>query len=1112
MQQRARATERALPTRDVRKVVSQSLSDSSDESALPMHVVSGGASRRVGRVSDDDYKASSYEETDTSDDWFSDNSEDYVPLAFDYINSNPRRHAGAPAYSKVPSGLEEVGEHESISFSDIPLEVYVERGRTHRHCGPGSKDSNHAEVTSLSSNDEYEDDISSTTSDALSVGFERRKRFHNVGKIKPRTHEASDAESSVFLSDEEEAPLNAQLIHTLIKRLRNPSDEVLLEAFDFVDFSDENFKEELEPLKQIRELLEKKASSPIATATKCDREVKKAVQSLPPEKAIAAKLKAIKSRQIRSSQSQSRLYTGGETEMEKAEAISDLVRRLKEPNTQVPLHVLDEVNRNSQSFDIVHALQTPIHAYMEAKEVLQQTLGENVMSTQSTLDDQIKTTIMSLPSEEAVAAAKRTVKSYTMPSSSSNGDAIRHLVARLKESDQSVEQCEFEKLDWNDRNFSRELEPLQQIRTCMEAKEALQQTSSENVMAIQSALEDQIKTAIMSLPPEKVTAVKTQILKMRERALAKAQGPQAVKVGKLSASAGTMKRLEDSVIMSNPKKKWKTKEGKLSASSCQVKQVDLGIISSQQPAYAAKESTALLAPAKKTRRIRRRCDRSVSISNVQDDTPPGEIVENDQELPESGESPLLEAGTTQRRLSHVPSRPAGMKKRERRPRNCRQGSNISFGSVPMEEPGVIQEEEDKLVGIKRKTRRRRAPHKLGRSLSMTSLPDLEAGEVFEEPTLPAGKSATPSNTRNVTPAPLAIDTKAKPRRLRPDPHGGSTQFGQPPSQVDGDLKDDKTAPQGKAHSVSQRKKRRARVNHNSRSCSFLEVVVEEAREVQDGNFTELKGAEPQHETLPPKRSKRLLRRCRPGGRGNGRALDYSEPEIGEADQLGDAQYFNAVPVKGRWANVHRTRSTHTSMIVELESGEIVERPDETQILYASSGGGTPPPDEANARRVNGRVIPAKAQKLSDRTCGLASTARRRRQRLHMSKELSVSAIPEDLAGEIVEKVPDLLAATAPVSGSFSNGRLPKAFEGPARLLPLLNGTERGPLRYADPPTSSLRLSKKSRSGVMMPRVDVSFILETMSNTPPPPFNTLRRSAEAASRGAMVAAKAPGGAQ
>ncbi|CBZ28122.1 conserved hypothetical protein [Leishmania mexicana MHOM/GT/2001/U1103] len=1060
-----------------------------------MHFVAGGASRRVGRVSDDDYETSSYEETEASD-MLSDNSEDYVPLTFEYISSNPRRRAGAPAYSKVPLGvLEEEDRQESLSISDAPLEVFLERNRTRRHCGPGAKDLNRVEVkSSASSHHKDEDGTSSTISGALPIAFERRKKTHSIGKVKQSTYEILDAELSVSLPDEEEAPLNAQLIYTLIKRLRNPSDEVSLEAFDFVDFSDENFKEELGPLKQIKVLLEERASNPIMANTKYNHAVKEAVQSFPPDYAIAAKVKAIKSCQIRPSKPKIRLYRGGEAEMEKAEAIADLVRRLKDPDTEVPLRAFEELDWSNRDFDTALALLHPIRAYMEAKEVTEEKPAEGTMSGASALDSKIREAIMSLPSEEAVAATIRAVKNRAMSSSPSNGDAIRHLVARLKESGQTVKQCEFDKLNWNDRNFSRELEPLQQIRACMEAMEALKQKAGENVLTTQPALDEQIKVAIMSLPPEKVISVKTQMLKMYERASATAQVSQRAKVTKLSAPAGTKKKLKDSFIMSNPSKKSKAKEGNLSASSSQVMQVGARVMSSQQPKYAAKESTVLSAPAKKVRCSRIRCDRSISFSKVDDDTPPGEIIDDNQELPESRESPLLDAGATSQCLSRMPFRPSGTKKSERRHRNYRQANNISFSSVPTEEPGVIQEK-DELLGTKRKGGRRRAPHKLCRSLSITSLPDLEAGEVLEEP--------SPLNTRGMALAPLASVGKAKSRRSRPKLAGDNTQFDQPPNEVTSDL-DNNTAFHRKAHAVTKKKKRRPRVNN--KSCSFLEVYLDEVCEIQDESAAELKGVEPQHDTWSPKRTQKLVRRRRPAGEGNGHALDYSEPEMGEAGKFDDAQHTNAATAKGRRVNVHRTRSAHTSMIVELKSGEIVERPDETHILYSSSAASTPIPEEASGRRVNRHAIPTRTQKVSCMTCDFSSTARKRRQRLHMSKELSVSAIPENLVGEIVENATDFLVATAPVSGSFSNTRLSKVHTGPSRRLPLLKGSGRGSLRYADPPNSSLRSSAKSCKEVIMPNIDTSFIPDTVSSSPTPPSSALRRSAEAVPHVAMVAAK------
>ncbi|GET89669.1 hypothetical protein, conserved [Leishmania tarentolae] len=1095
MPQGANQTAGAVRANAVPKAFSPSLSDSSDEHSLRMHLVTGGTSRYVGPVSDDDYETSS-EETETSD-FLSDNSEDYVPLAFEYISSNPTRRAGAPAYSKLPSGVleeEEEDKDDSLSFSDAPLEVFLERSRTRRHCGPGAKDSNRAEVmSSVSSHYKDDDDSSSTNCAVLPIAFERRKKTHNVGKVKQTTYEASDGEFSVSLPDEEESPLNAQLIHTLIKRLRNPADEVSLEAFDFVDFSDENFKEELEPLKQIKALLEERVSNPIMTSEKHNHAVKEAVQFLPPENAIAAKVKAIKSRHISQSKPKMCVYRGGEAEVAQAEAIEDLVRRLKDPDTKVPLHAFEEVDWSNQDFNEVLAVLGPIRAYMKAKEVAKEKPEESTIHGAPVLDDKIKEAIMSLPSEEAMAATIHAVKNRAMSSSSSNGDAIRHLVAFLKESGQTVKPSEFAKLDWDDRNFSRELEPLQEIRACMEAKEALQEKPVENVMANQLAFDEQIKVAIMSLPPEKAIAVKTQILKMHERASATSQRSQRARVAKLSAAAGTKKKLKDSLLMSSTRNKSKPKEGNLSASSSQVIQVGAKVILTQQPKYTAKESTALSAPAKKVRRAKVRCDRSISISKVDDDLPPGEIIEDDQELPESGVSPLSEADTTPQHLSRIPSRPPGMRKSERRPRKHRQTNN-SFASIPTEEPGVIEEEQDKLVGTMRKAGRRRARQKLCRSLSITSLPNLEAGEMLEEP--------SPFNTGDASSAHPARAREAKPRRLRPKLLGNTTQLDQPLSEVAGDVGDDNTALQGKAHSVA--KKKRRRMVTNSKSCIFLEVFVDEASAIQDEGAGELKGVGPQHETIPSKRTKNLVRRRRHGDEDNDRSLDNRKPEVGEAREIHDAQHSNMRTAKKRRGNVHRTRSACTSMVAELMSGEIVERPDETRILYTSSGASTPVPEEASAKHVNRQDIPAKTENTG-MTRDL-STMRKRRTRLHMSKELSISAIPENRVGEIVENAPDSLAATAPVGGIFSNAGQSKAHIKSARHLPLLKSTERGYLRYADRSNSSLGMSAKSRGEIIMPNVDASFIRGTMSNSPTPSSSAFRRSAEEASHVSITTAK------
>ncbi|KAK7201820.1 hypothetical protein NESM_000248900 [Novymonas esmeraldas] len=1216
MRQRARDAPRAAPVRDVRKQLSTSLSDTSDESALPTQLVAGGVLRRVGRVSDEDFETSSYEATETSDDSFSDNSEEYVPLAFGFINGNPRRRAGAPALPQVPSGVVEVmDEQESLSLSEIPLEVFLEHGKPRRKCGPRAQDQARHEATYSASSHEDEEDGASTVSSALPIAFERRRRTRVVGKVKPTTYEAVEAESYVSLSDEEEAPLNAQLIYTLVKRLRNPSDEVSLEAFDFVDFDDENFKEELEPLKQIKVLLQEKASNPIVANPQRDLQMKEAVQSLPGEKAIAAKVQAIKSRQIRQSQPPNRLYKGGELEVENAETIAELVRRLKDPKTEVPLRAFEKVDWNDRNFDAVLAplqqiraymeakeavkgkpaegkmdsaaalddkiktavlslpsdemmaakvlivagrampssasngdairelvarLKVPgqvipvaefdkldwndrnftreleplreIRTYLEAKEALQHKPGGNVMTAATALDDKIKTAVLSLPSEESIAATVSAVKSRAMPNSASNGDAIRELVARLKVPGQVIPVAEFNKLDWNDRNFTRELEPLQQIRACLEAKEFLQGKPGENVLARRAALDDQIKTAVLSLPSEKAIAVKTQMLKMHEMAPAPVQGPQAVKVARISAPAGTRKKLKDSIIESTSAHKSKAKEGRLSASSSQVMQMGARVLSSQRPKYAVKESTALSAPAKKTRRQRSGTGRNVSFSKLEEDLPPGEIVEGDLELPEnSGPQPLhggprpSETGATPRRLSRVPSRPTTTKKLERRPRNRHHGNNISFGSVPTEEPGVIHEDE-KLAATSRKPSRRRPAHKPGRNISITSLPDLEAGEMVDEPTLPAGKPVTPSTTRSVTPHAAASATRAKARRSRPDRPGNSTQFDQPAEEVAGELADDNGALQNTTRSAPEKKRRRARANStNNRSCSFLEVTLDEAREIQDGNATELKGAEPQTEAHQPKKAKKLVRRRRPGGEGNGRALEYSNPEMGEAGELEDTQRSGAAPAKGRRANVHRPRSANASMIVDLEGGEITEQPEDVRVPHTPAGAATTSgPEQADIRRVNGRVTSARPQRPSSKASDFSLTARKRRQRLHVSKELSVSAIPENLAGEIVEHAPDLLATAAPVGGTLANTLPAKSPARATRQLPLVpNGAGRGLPQLADHPASSLRSSTESRRGVAMPKLDTSSLPTKVPTAPPPASNGMRRSTEVTPRSARA---------
>ncbi|KAG5501380.1 hypothetical protein JKF63_03192 [Porcisia hertigi] len=1591
MQQKLRATGRVVAAHNPRKALSPSLSDSTDEGALSTHLVSGCV-RHVGRVTNYYYETSSYDDTSSSE-----NREDYVPLAFEFINSNPRRCFGAPTYSKIPSGVwEEADKDESISLSNVPLEVLVDHNRIRRQCGPGTRDLHQTVVTSSKRSKYDDDDDSSTASDALPIMFERRRRTRQIGKVKPTTYEVFDAESPISLSDEEEAPLNAQLIHTLIKRLRNPSDEVSLEAFDFVDFSDENFQEELVPLQKIQTLLRERGNFLVADVRR-DREIKDAVDSFPPEKAIAAKVKAIKSRQIRSSEPHSRLCRVVEEDIEKMEVFAELVGSLTDPNAEVSLRAFDAVDWSSKHLEpvlaplreiracmeamevlkgvpaegkmggelaletrikravmalpsdeamaatiravksraipnsssngdairhlvarlrepgqvvpaiefatldwndrnfsrvlaplreiracmeamevlkgvpaegkmggelaletrikravmalpsdeamaatiravksraipnsssngdairhlvarlrepgqvvpaiefatldwndrnfsrelaslqeiracmeamevlkgvpaegkmggelaletrikravmalpsdeamaatiravksraipnsssngdairhlvarlrepgqvvpaiefatlewndrnfsrelaslqeiracmeamevlkgvpaegkmggelaletrikravmalpsdeamaatiravksraipnsssngdairhlvarlrepgqvvpaiefatlewndrnfsrvlaplreiracmeamevlkgvpaegkmggelaletrikravmalpsdeamaatiravksraipnsssngdairhLVARLREPgqvvpaiefatlewndrnfsrelaslqeIRACMEAMEVLKGVPAEGKMGGELALETRIKRAVMALPSDEAMAATIRAVKSRAIPNSSSNGDAIRHLVARLREPGQVVPAIEFATLEWNDRNFSRELAPLQEIRACMEAMEALQHRVEERVMFCRWILNEKIKTATMLLPPEKAIAVKSQMLKMREMAPAVGRNSPSVKIARLSAAAWRKKKLSESILTSSPKRGLMRKESQLSASSSQVMHVGAQVIFSEESMFAAKGSTAISARSKKVRRLRSRGSRGVSFSEIQD-SPPGEIIEGEQELLGGTRPQPSETETTLQWVSHAPCAPAGMKRLGRRPCNFRQGNNTSFGSNPAREPGVLQEEEGRTMRAQRKANRRRALRKACRSLSFTSLPDVEAGEVLEESVPSLGKAQGLSIMTDVTPVHLGVDSKPRPRRSRLDSPRNKFPIDEPTSEVAADLDDDSTALQGKARAVQVKKKRRARVKSCNWSCSFSEVALDEAGEIPNDNAAAFKGVDLQHQNSQPGRATNLVRRRLPGGESNGHSVGCGIPQEKEDGEFGVTEFSKVVPAKRRRANVQRTRSVNTSMVVELQSGEIVERTDKINSQYTSDV--STHSVAVNARRTHRQDTPEKSQRLSRRACDISLTTGKRRQRLRTSKELSVSAIPDDLAGEIVEDTPDFLDPTTPVGDVFSNDALSRILRKPVGLFPLLNGNEGGSRRYVDPPISYQRSPTKSSQGPIVPKVDGSFIPEMISATLPP---------------------------
>ncbi|KPA73516.1 hypothetical protein ABB37_09829 [Leptomonas pyrrhocoris] len=1198
-------------------VRTSSSSSSSDNVALPTRIVSGGATRCVGRVSNDDFETSSYEET--SDSSFSDNSgEEFVPLAFGYINGNPRRRAGAPARTQDPTGAsEEVGSQSS--FSDAgPLEVFFERTNAKRTYGKGARNVEEDEITtSLSS---FDDDTS-TTSDALPVEFERKKRTRGVGMVHSPTYEVSDSESTISLDDEDEAPLNAQLIYTLVKRLRNPFDEVTPEAFDYVNFNDENFKEVLEPLKQIKVCLERRASYPMKQNAEIEKKIEAAVQSLPSQKAIAAKVLSVKSRQLRPAQPTSRLYRGSESGPQNTENLPKLVARLQDPKDEVPLSEFEKIDWTDPNFEPVLLPLRQIRAYMEAKQVVKAKPIEGAMKRSTALDDKIKIAVLSLPADKEMETKVNSLASRPMTQNMGNGEAIRELIMRLKDPEQrvpvsafqkldwndrqfsselkplmqirafleakectqkkageavmggdtralddrirtatlclpaqkemaakvqavknrqlkaadgrngtrlggesspatadkaksavasappespkvptvravrsrpisrgvtngeeilnlikrlkdtetKVPLCAFDELEWNDRNFARELEPLQQIRMYMEAREALKKVPGEKSMSSVPELDNKIKTAILSLPPEKAVAVKMQMLRARDMApVADEAKPQKEKVGKLSAPAGTVRRMKDTSLAAGQATKKKSKEGKLSASTSQVMQVGARAISSHHHQYKAKESNALSEPTKKMRRPRNTANRSVSFLKVEDPTPE-EIEDQDEALAEVSK-PQRQQGKA--RPSPMTAAPRGTaeaqsrltKRAGRRPRNRRPGNNaVSFSDLHEEEAGVINEDDGDLTATtKRKSQRRRAAHKPGRSLSISSLPDMEAGELKEEPVLPDKPRAREAATT------AAAKSLAKP-------------------------------------SGSKMKKRRVRVNNNNRSCSFSDVAMDEAAEMPDANAGALKGAvgEPAvartgrgMDAAPPKMTRKLVRRRKLGEEGGTPALERNGART---EKEGESEAKPPSRGKGRRANVHRSRSANTSMIIDEAGGEIVELLDETQTLYSSSGKPTPAPEKVSIMPVGDRELPAtaRAPKAKQKLSETASAQRKRRQRLHASKELSISAIPEDAPGEIVEDERDTLVDTATPESVVSTMRRSLPPSGGDRTFPaVVGGSGRGSMRYGDRPNSSVRSSVAGSIKVgVPPSAEPSFMPDVADVSRLPPPRSLRRSAE-----------------
>lgn len=1197
-------------------------SSSSDNVALPTRVVSERGPRCVGRVSDDDFETSSYEETSKSS-FSDDNSEEFVPLVFGYINDNPRRRAGAPARTQAPTGVsEEVGSQSSLSDAS-PLEIFFERANAKRNCGRGSRHVEQNEVnTSLSS---YDDDEASAVSDALPVEFERKKRTRSVGKVHNPTYEMSDSESTLSLSNEDEEPLNAQLIYTLVKRLRNPLDNVTPEAFDYVDFNDANFREVLEPLKQIKACLERRASYPLKQNGEIDREIKAAVQSLPSQKAIAAKVQMVKSRQLRPAQPTNRIQRGGEAGPQNAEVLEVLVAKLRNPKEEVALREFEKVDWADRNFEPVLLPLRQVRAYMEAKEIVTRKPADGAMDGVTALDEKIKVAIMSLPAEKEMAAKVAAVSSRPMSRDAANGEAIRELIARLKDPGQEVQASAFEKLDWNDeqfsrelqplmqiraflearecsqrkageatmggmralddriytatmslpaekemaakvravksrqlratggqgsahygsesspeqvakartatasapaevakgaavqavrsrpmsrcqtngegilhlikrlkdpeqlvplrafdqldwndRNFARELEPLQQIRMYMEARETLKRAPGEKTMSGVPDLDEKIKVAVLALPAEKAVAVKIQMLKERDMvAGADEAKPQTAKVGKISAPAGTVKKVRDGILVSGNGRKSKSKDGKLSASTSQVMQVGAKVMAAHQRKCKPRESTALSEPTKTMRRTRHAANRSVSFLKVEE-TAAGEIVDKDQLLAEASGPQRLQdeahsspTAATPRNISRVPSRPS--KAAERRPRHHRPGNSaVSFSDLPKEEAGTIKEEDERLATTKRKPQRRRAAHKPGRSLSISSLPDLEAGEVVEEAVLP-GKPAATEGPKSAARS---------------------------------------TAPDG-----APKKKRRPRASHkNNRSCSFSEIAVDEASEVADVNAGTLKGSSAEPEAArgaggagTPRVTRKLVRRRRPGEQGGTPALESGGPtpeKVGVAGVPAPAPPKPPSRAKGRRTNVPRSRSAETSMVEVEANGEIVELQDEAHALYTPSGKSTPGPQTPHSTRAKDRDLPAAARsvKSGPKSSDIAAAPRKRRQRLHASKELSISAIPEDVAGEIVEDERDIFAETAPTGSLASTLRRSLQSPGGGKVFPAVgNSSRRGSMRYADRPNSSVRSSMEGNRVGLSPAAEPSVLPDAADTTRLLPSQALRRSADPASR-------------
>ncbi|EPY20384.1 hypothetical protein AGDE_14707 [Angomonas deanei] len=248
--------------------------------------------------SDDGYDSSS---TD-----YSDNSEEFRPLAFELYKGGADRHSGAPAAHRVKSmrfsGKEFLSD--SDEENEIPMMATTERNRGKRHCGRVKSDLKKMSESLESLSSELGQ---SSTSNPLPVELGRRKRARSVGHANQRNPETVQSQKEVLTdeSDADEAPLNSDVILNLVRRLRTqPIDDIPLEAFQNVNWGDDNYQEELKPLRAV--YLEIKArqmqsvgEKNITRNTRSSKiAVQEAIEELPAEKAIVAKIAKIEHRNI----------------------------------------------------------------------------------------------------------------------------------------------------------------------------------------------------------------------------------------------------------------------------------------------------------------------------------------------------------------------------------------------------------------------------------------------------------------------------------------------------------------------------------------------------------------------------------------------------------------------------------------------------------------------------------------------------------------------------------------------------------------------------------------------------------------------------------------------